>query len=99
MSNEAKARIKINRLLEEAGWRFFDDENGQANILLENNAKLTVTELDSLGDDFERTSNGFVDYVLLDSKGKPLIALEAKKESIHPLSAKDQARKYANAQN
>jgi type I restriction enzyme R subunit len=26
-SKEAKARIKINKLLEEAGWRFFDDEN------------------------------------------------------------------------
>jgi hypothetical protein len=23
--NEAKARIKINKLLEESGWRFFDD--------------------------------------------------------------------------
>ncbi len=28
MSKEAKARIKINKLLEEAGWRFFD-ENGK----------------------------------------------------------------------
>jgi type I restriction enzyme R subunit len=26
MSKEAKARIKINKLLEEAGWRFFDTE-------------------------------------------------------------------------
>ncbi len=26
MEKEAKARIKINRLLEHAGWRFFDDE-------------------------------------------------------------------------
>ena len=24
MGNEAAARIKINKLLEEAGWRFFD---------------------------------------------------------------------------
>ncbi|MDP3769580.1 MAG: hypothetical protein Q8R40_01405 [bacterium] len=31
-SKEAKARIKINKLLEEAGWRFFDDKKGQANI-------------------------------------------------------------------
>lgn len=29
---EASARIKINHLLEEAGWRFFDDENGPANF-------------------------------------------------------------------
>jgi type I restriction enzyme R subunit len=32
---EATARIKINRLLEEAGWRFFDDNNGAANVVLE----------------------------------------------------------------
>jgi type I restriction enzyme R subunit len=25
---EAKARIKINKLLEEAGWRFFDTAEG-----------------------------------------------------------------------
>ncbi|HRG33550.1 MAG TPA: hypothetical protein PLN76_09750 [Saprospiraceae bacterium] len=42
MSNnkEAKARIKINNLLEDAGWRFFDLENSQANIALESNVKL-----------------------------------------------------------
>jgi type I restriction enzyme R subunit len=27
MQKEAKARIKINKLLEQAGWRFFDDAN------------------------------------------------------------------------
>jgi type I restriction enzyme, R subunit len=32
MNREATARIKINRLLEERGWRFFDDGNGPANI-------------------------------------------------------------------
>jgi len=26
---EAKARIKINKLLEESGWRFFDNEFGK----------------------------------------------------------------------
>ena len=26
---EAKARIKINKLLEKAGWRLLDDENGR----------------------------------------------------------------------
>ncbi len=31
---EATARIKINRLLEAAGWRFFDDKSGPANIVL-----------------------------------------------------------------
>ncbi len=46
MSKEAKARIKINKLLEEAGWRFFDAAEGNANIVLENRAKLTQSELD-----------------------------------------------------
>lgn len=32
---EAAARIKINKLLENAGWRFFADANGPANIQLE----------------------------------------------------------------
>jgi len=35
MPSEARARIKINRLLERSGWRFFDSEEGPANITLE----------------------------------------------------------------
>ena len=33
--SEAAARHKIDQLLENAGWRFFDDDNGPANIRLE----------------------------------------------------------------
>jgi hypothetical protein len=32
---EASARIKINKLLEKAGWRFFPEDNRPANIRLE----------------------------------------------------------------
>ncbi len=41
MSNtlEATARIKINKLLEESGWRFFDNSEGKANIALESSVK------------------------------------------------------------
>lgn len=99
MSKEAKARIKINKLLEEAGWRFFDSKEGKANILLENKTRLTQNELDEFGEDFEKTKNGFIDYLLLDKKGFPCIVLEAKKEEINPLFAKEQARKYAQSQN
>ena len=53
MKNEAHARIKINKLLEEAGWRFFDSEEGKANILLENYVKITQTEVDAWGNDFD----------------------------------------------
>jgi len=92
MSNakEAKARIKINKLLEESGWRFFDDKNGKANIQLEPDVKYS-----ELGDDFENETHGFIDFLLLDKDGRALVVLEAKKEAIDPLSAKEQARNYA----
>ena len=96
---EAHARIKINKLLQEAGWRFFNNGDGKPNIVLENNVKITRQIIIELGENFEKTSNGFVDYLLLDEKGFPLIVLEAKKEEINPLFAKEQARKYANSQN
>jgi type I restriction enzyme R subunit len=41
-AKEAKARIKINKLLEESGWRFLDDASGKANIVLEPKVKLTL---------------------------------------------------------
>jgi type I restriction enzyme, R subunit len=41
MSKEAKARIKTYDLLSEAGWKFFDDANGKANIVLEINVKVS----------------------------------------------------------
>jgi type I restriction enzyme R subunit len=98
-SKEAKARIKINKLLEQAGWRFFDNEKGQANISLEPNVKLTQKDIDAFGEDFESTKNGFIDFLLLDEKGFPLVILEAKKEDKNPLDGKEQARKYAHTEN
>lgn len=98
-SKEAVARIKINKLLEKSGWRFFDNEDGEANICLENNVKITQKHIDEFGDDFEKTKNGFVDFLLLDDKGFPFVVLEAKKDGIHPLSAKPQSRKYAKNSN
>ena len=96
MNKEALARIKINKLLEEAGWRFFDTPKGKANIQLEPNVKLQQSDIDAMGENFEKTKNGFVDYLLLDEQDRPFVVVEAKKESIHPLDAKEQARKYAN---
>lgn len=98
-AKEATARIKINRLLEEAGWRFFDGPNGPANIVLEPNTKITESQVDALGVDFEKVSNGFIDFLLLDTDGRPLIVLEAKSEGKNPLAAKEQARRYAREQN
>lgn len=96
---EAAARIKINKLLEAAGWRFLADASGPANIQLETHAKLTIQALDSLGENFEKTGKGFIDFLLLDSKGFPFIVLEAKSEDKNPLVGKEQARKYARSQN
>ncbi|MBU2028007.1 MAG: type I restriction enzyme HsdR N-terminal domain-containing protein, partial [Proteobacteria bacterium] len=99
MQKEAKARILINDLLRRSGWRFFDGENGPANIALEANVKLKKKTLDDLGEDFEKTANGFVDYLLLDERGFPITVLEAKSEKHDPLVGKEQARKYAHSQN
>jgi type I restriction enzyme R subunit len=96
---EAKARIKINKLLEEAGWLFFDNEDGSANIQLELHTEITQKDIDAFGEDFETTKRGFLDFLLLDERGHPLIVLEAKSEDKNPLSAKEQTRKYAKSQN
>ena len=85
MPKEAKARILINDLLRRSGWRFFDDETGTANIALEANVKLKKKVLDDLGEDFEKTDNGFVDYLLLDEREFPIAVLEAKSEEFDPL--------------
>ncbi len=100
MSNkEATARIKINKLLEAAGWRFFADGNKPANIRLEPSVTIKSSELEALGENFEKTSKGFIDFLLLDTKGFSLIVLEAKSENKNPLVGKEQARKYAKSQN
>src|SRR3989304_9340787 len=99
MQKEAKARIKINTLLQEAGWRFFDNDQGTATVVLENNVKLTKQAVDELGNDFDKTKNGFIDFLLLDEKGFPYVVLEAKSEDKDPLDGKEQARRYAQSQN
>jgi type I restriction enzyme R subunit len=99
MQKEAKARIKINKLLEDAGWRFFDNEKGRANIVLENNVKITKHSIDEFGNDFEKTKNGYVDFLLLDENNFPFVVLEAKSEDKDPLYGKEQARRYAQSQN
>lgn len=71
---EAKARIKINKLLEGAGWRFFDADDGPANTALEHHTKISTTQLNELGENFEKAKNGFLDFLLLDGRGFPLHA-------------------------
>ncbi|MBM4398727.1 MAG: hypothetical protein FJ041_00125 [Candidatus Cloacimonetes bacterium] len=99
VNKEASARIKINNLLEASGWRFFDDKHGKANILLENQAKITQKAIDEYGNDFEKITKGYIDFLLLDGNSHPIIVLEAKSEKHNPLIGKEQARTYAQAQN
>ncbi len=96
---EATARIKINKLLEAAGWRFFAEGDKAANIRLEPSVSIKTTDLDALGENFEKTSKGFIDFLLLDARGFPFIILEAKAEDKNPLLGKEQARRYARSQN
>ena len=96
---EAAARIKINKLLENAGWRFFADDKGPANIQLEPRVNLTKQALDDLGENFEQAIKGFIDFLLLNEKTFPFIVLEAKAEDKNPLVGKEQARRYAKSLN
>ena len=90
MAKEAKARIKINKLLEDSGWRLLDENSQKANVQLE-----THIPVDKLGDDFEG-AEGYVDFALLDNRGKYIAVLEAKSEEKDPLDGKEQARRYAH---
>lgn len=95
---EATARIKINKLLEAAGWRFFAEGSSPANIRLEPSVTIKSTDLDAFGDNFEKSTKGFVDFLLLDARDFPLLVLEAKAENKNPLIGKEQSRKYAKSQ-
>jgi type I restriction enzyme R subunit len=96
-AKEAKARIKINKLLEEAGWRFFEENGKPANIQVEPNVKISKKQIDEMGENFDKVKNGFIDFLLLDDKGHPFIVLEAKSEDQDPLVGKEQAREYAKS--
>ena len=52
-----------------------------------------------MGNDLEQAPDGFIDYLLLNEQSRPVALVEAKRESIDPLTAKDQARAYARGQN
>ena len=82
-SKETDARIRIDKMLIEAGWKlpaWAKDE--------EINVK---TEIDN--------KSGEADYVLLSSKENHLCTVEAKKTLLSPLVGKEQARGYAKSLN
>ena len=95
-TNEAAARVRIDALLREAGWILPDTSGQLANVQLEVGVKLTRARLNALGDDYQHI-NGKADYLLLDTNGKPLAVLEAKRTGADLLAAKEQARGYAQS--
>ena len=99
MPSEAQARITINRMLEEAGWRFLPDAQGRReNIVCEHRVtQRAFAPNHDLGRDFEHAPSGFVDYVLLHTDQRPVAVTEAKREGIDPLTGKEQARSYAES--
>ena len=84
MSKEASSRLKINKLLEDSGWILVDTTESKSNVVLE--PKVNKVETNDIG---------FIDYLLLDKKGFPLVVVEAKREERDPLIGKEQARTYA----
>jgi len=56
------------KFLEDAGWRFFDNEKGKANIKLEQNVKITQEAIDALGElkfgDFTAKSGRKIPYFI-----------------------------------
>jgi hypothetical protein len=96
-AKEAKARIKINKLLEEAGWRFFDSAEGKANIFLEHRTKKGKISGDTLGNDSTTLLPNFFwlfcqssDYwnqanLLASGAGQPQFNANALKQIIVPL--------------
>lgn len=99
MPSEAQARITINRMLEEAGWRFLPDAQGRReNVICEHRVTRRVfSPSQDLGKDFEHAPQGFVDYVHLHDDQRPVAVTEAKREDIDPLTGKEQARGYAES--
>ncbi len=84
MSKEAQARLKINKLLEESEWVLVDTPTHRCNVRVE-------TKTDTSG------NRGFIDYLLLDHKGFPLVVVESKNEDKDPLIGKEQARTYSKS--
>ena len=76
MSTEADARMIIDQLLKDAGWKITD----KSQVSME-----------------EPSADGRADYLLKNSRTQPLAIIEAKRFSIDPYSAKEQAKAYAQA--
>jgi len=95
--NEFQTRKqKIDVLLKEQGW----DVNDRSKIVLEVDTKQSdFTKQDYKRVNETRRNNAeskYADYLLLDSTGKPLAIIEAKRTTKDPLLGQKQAEEYAD---
>ncbi|MFZ1642468.1 MAG: DEAD/DEAH box helicase family protein [Candidatus Contendobacter sp.] len=98
-TKETDARILIDDQLRAAGWNPAD----KSQVLTEfktSGAFHSVAEPESQSivlstQDGDAIPTGRADYVLLDSRGRPLAIIEAKRQAIQPYVAKQQALPYA----
>lgn len=95
-NNEADARILIDACLREAGWDPADKRQVRTEVSVispgvETTAVVQETPFETA------VSNGRCDYALLDTDGRPLAVIEAKKGGIDPYTAKQQALPYARS--
>lgn len=97
-SKESDARILIDDLLRVAGWNPADKSQVLTEVKVAGGG--FVADLDSQSAvpytaEVDVISSGRADYVLLDQRGRPLAIIEAKKQTIQPYTAKQQALPYA----
>ena len=103
-TSEADARIMIDDLLRQASW----DPSDKSQLLTEvplSRAPWRVAESKAAYGsrpsrktaDGDEIPTGRADYVLLDSRGRPLAVIEAKRSAIQPYAAKQQALPYAKS--
>lgn len=100
-ASEADARIVIDRLLREADWNPEDKSQVRTEKLAAPRRLAVAAEGESATEfstaDRVPDGSGRADYVLLDSRGRPLAVIEAKSKDKDPYTAKGQARDYAES--
>ncbi len=101
-SSEADARIVVDDLLRQAGWDPADKSQVLTDVTVRENTSLVAEPDTSYGapssrktPDGDEIHTGRADYVLLDSRGRPIAIVEAKRSAIEPYTAKQQALPYA----
>ncbi|MFZ5516262.1 MAG: hypothetical protein ACOY90_06465 [Candidatus Zhuqueibacterota bacterium] len=60
---ETTARMKINKRLETAGWRFIQDGDALTNIRAEPSVVIKPAGIDSLGDNIEKDERDIVGFL------------------------------------